>query len=171
MTAPSTRAARHARIVELIRDRAIHSQSELADLLATEGVQTTQATLSRDLKELGAVTVRGGDGRGVYLIPEDGHRPLRDAETAPTRLVRLLRELLNGVDASGNITVLRTPPGAAQYLASALDRAGLPEVVGTIAGDDTILVVAREADGGTALGEKLSGWSRREENVEGNAAS
>ncbi|MGC5019449.1 arginine repressor [Micromonospora sp. DT47] len=168
MTAPLTRAARHARIVDLIRDKAIRSQTELADLLAGDGVQVTQATLSRDLEELGAVKARGGDGRAVYLIPEDGHRPLRDAETAPARLVRLLRELLNGVDSSGNIVVLRTPPGAAHYLASALDRAGLPDIVGTIAGDDTILVVAREADGGAALGEKLAGWSRREENVEGS---
>ncbi|MFF4880347.1 arginine repressor [Micromonospora sp. NPDC000668] len=168
MTAPLTRAARHARIVELIRDRVVRSQTELADLLASDGVGVTQATLSRDLEELGAVKVRGGDGPAVYLIPEDGHRPLRDAEAAPARLVRLLRELLNGVDSSGNIAVLRTPPGAAQYLASALDRAGLPEIVGTIAGDDTILVVAREAVGGAALGEKLAGWARREDTVEGS---
>ncbi|MGV9212727.1 arginine repressor [Micromonospora sp. RB23] len=170
MTAPLTRAARHARIVELIRDRPVRSQTELADLLAADGVGVTQATLSRDLEELGAVKVRGGDGPAVYLIPEDGNRPLRDAEAAPARLVRLLRELLNGVDASGNIAVLRTPPGAAQYLASALDRAGLPEVVGTIAGDDTILVVAREAVGGAALGDKLAGWARRDDSVEGNSA-
>lgn len=168
MTSPLTRTARHARIVELIRDKAVRSQTELADLLAAEGVQVTQATLSRDLEELGAVKVRGGDGPAVYLIPEDGHRPLRDAEAAPARLVRLLRELLTGVDASGNITVLRTPPGAAQFLASALDRAGLPEVVGTIAGDDTILVVARDAIGGAALGERLSAWAGREEDIEGS---
>ncbi|MCG5465144.1 arginine repressor [Micromonospora sp. NPDC053740] len=171
MTAPLTRAARHARIVELIRDRSIRSQTELADLLAADGVGVTQATLSRDLEELGAVKVRGGDGPAVYLIPEDGQRPLRDAEAAPARLVRLLRELLNGVDSSGNIAVLRTPPGAAQYLASALDRAGLPEIVGTIAGDDTILVVAREAVGGAALGDKLAGWARREDTAEGNITS
>ncbi|MCG5452460.1 MULTISPECIES: arginine repressor [Micromonospora] len=171
MTAPLTRAARHARIVELIRDRSIRSQTELADLLAADGVGVTQATLSRDLEELGAVKVRGGDGPAVYLIPEDGQRPLRDAEAAPARLVRLLRELLNGVDSSGNIAVLRTPPGAAQYLASALDRAGLPEIVGTIAGDDTILVVAREAAGGAALGDKLAGWARRDDTAEGNTTS
>ncbi|MCG5444474.1 arginine repressor [Micromonospora sp. NIE79] len=171
MTAPLTRAARHARIVELIRERTIRSQTELADLLAADGVGVTQATLSRDLEELGAVKVRGGDGPAVYLIPEDGQRPLRDAEAAPARLVRLLRELLNGVDSSGNIAVLRTPPGAAQYLASALDRAGLPEIVGTIAGDDTILVVAREAVGGAALGDKLAGWARRDDTVEGNTTS
>nr|MDT0663218.1 arginine repressor [Micromonospora sp. DSM 115978] len=154
MTGPLTRTARHARIVELIRDKAVRSQTELAELLAGDGVQVTQATLSRDLEELGAVKVRA-----VYLIPEDGKRPLRDAEQAPARLQRLLHELLTGVDSSGNIAVLRTPPGAAQYLASALDRAGLPDVVGTIAGDDTIFVVAREATGGAALGEKLSGWA------------
>ncbi|ASW54725.1 arginine repressor [Plantactinospora sp. KBS50] len=168
MTAPLNRVARHARIVDLIRLMPVRSQTELGDLLARDGVQVTQATLSRDLEELGAVKVRGGDGPAVYLIPEDGHRPLRDAETAPARLVRLLRELLNGVDSSGNIAVLRTPPGAAHYLASALDRAGLPEVVGTIAGDDTILVVARTAVGGAALGDKLAGWARREENIEGS---
>jgi transcriptional regulator of arginine metabolism len=148
-----TRAGRHARIVELIRDRQVRSQTELAELLSGDGVQVTQATLSRDLEEMGAVKVSG-----AYLIPEDGKRPLRDAENAPARLVRLLRELLTGVDSSGNIAVLRTPPGAAQFLASALDRSGLTDVVGTIAGDDTILVVAR--DDGAALAAKLSGWSR-----------
>jgi transcriptional regulator of arginine metabolism len=159
VTGPLTRVARHARIIELIRDRPVRSQTELGDLLADEGVHVTQATLSRDLEELGAVKVRGGDGTPAYLIPEDGHRPLREAEAAPARLVRLLRELLNEVDHSGNIAVLRTPPGAAHYLASALDRAGLAEIVGTIAGDDTIFVVARDPAGGGALSEKLSGWA------------
>ncbi len=159
MNAPHTKAARHARIVGVIRERAVHSQTELAELLAAEGIQVTQATLSRDLEELGAVKVSG-----AYLIPEDGKRPLRDAEHAPARLVRLLRELLTGVDASGNLVVLRTPPGAAQFLASALDRSGLPDVVGTIAGDDTILVVAREPGGssGEALAAKFAAWSDRE---------
>jgi transcriptional regulator of arginine metabolism len=157
---PVTRAARHARIVELIRQQPVRSQTELADLLAAEGLQVTQATLSRDLEELRAVKVRGPDGGpGAYLIPEDGRAPLRAAEHAPARLLRLLRELLTGVDASGNITVVRTPPGAAQFLASALDRSGLPDVVGTIAGDDTILVVARAADGGASLANKLAGWA------------
>ena len=75
------------------------------------------------------------------------------------------------MDASGNMAVLRTPPGAAQFLASALDRSGLSDVVGTIAGDDTILVVAREAVGGAALGDKLAGWARREDTAEGNTTS
>ncbi|AEV87299.1 arginine repressor [Actinoplanes sp. SE50] len=158
MTSAVTRAGRHARIVELIRGRTVRSQTELADLLAAEGVQVTQATLSRDLEELNAVKVSG-----AYLIPEDGKRPLRETTgQGPARLIRLLKELLTGVDSSGNIAVLRTPPGAAQFLASALDRSGLADVVGTIAGDDTILVVARDSGptAGADLAEKLGNWSR-----------
>jgi transcriptional regulator of arginine metabolism len=163
--APASKTARHARIEEIIRDRAVRSQGELAELLAADGVVATQATLSRDLEELGAIKVRGTDGTAaVYVIPEDGHAPLRAAEQAPERLRRLLRELLTGADASGNLVVLRTPPGAAQFLASAFDRSGLPEVVGTIAGDDTVVVVAREPEptphaAGSRLAAKLTEWA------------
>ncbi|HET6212318.1 MAG TPA: arginine repressor [Micromonosporaceae bacterium] len=171
MTGPVTKTARHARIVELIRDRAVRSQTELALLLAASGIQVTQATLSRDLEELGAVKLRGTDGGpAAYVVPEEGRPPMRSAEQAPARLVRLLRELLTGTDYSGNLVVLRTPPGAAQFLASALDRSGLPDVVGTIAGDDTILVVAREhADGaGRVLADKLATWA---DTAEGNGST
>ena len=149
-----TRAARHARIVELVRLAPIKSQTELAQFLADEGIHVTQATLSRDLEELNAIKVSG-----AYLIPEDGTRLLRESEHGPARLLRLLRELLAGVDASGNMAILRTPPGAAQFLASALDRSGLSDVVGTIAGDDTIFVVARDVTGGKALASKLAEWA------------
>src|SRR5262245_14387676 len=165
MSHPSSKTARHARITALIRDQAIRSQGELGDLLAAEGLSTTQATLSRDLEELGAVKVRGTDGSAAaYVIREEGRAPLRSAEQAPERLRRLLRELLTGADFSGNLVVLRTPPGAAQFLASALDRSGLPEVVGTIAGDDTILVVARQPEPaggsvGAELAAKLLEWA------------
>jgi transcriptional regulator of arginine metabolism len=166
MAGPTSKAARHARIVELVRGRPVRSQAELAGLLAAAGAQVTQATLSRDLEELGALKVRGADGAAVYLIPEDGQpvrppAPPAGTGTArpPARLLRLLRELLTGADASGNLAVLRTPPGAAQFLASALDRSGLPEVVGTIAGDDTVLVVARERVGGAGLTALLTTWA------------
>src|SRR5262245_43888499 len=169
MTAPASKTARHARIMAMLRSRHVHSQAELGDLLAAEGLATTQATLSRDLEELGAVKVRGTDGRGAsYIVPEDGVGPLRAAEQAPERLRRLLRDLLTGADSSGNLVVLRTPPGAAQFLASALDRSGLPEIVGTIAGDDTVLVVARQHDKtpepepgsvGAALAARLLDWA------------
>lgn len=147
----TTRAGRQARIVALLSAQPVHSQTELATLLATEGIEVTQATLSRDLEELGAVKLRGADGGvGAYVVPEDGS-PVRGVSGGTERLTRLLGELLVSTDASGNLAVLRTPPGAAHYLASAIDRAALPEVVGTIAGDDTILVVAREPMTGAEL--------------------
>ncbi|KAA2256379.1 arginine repressor [Solihabitans fulvus] len=152
----ATRAARQARIVQLVSQRAIRSQSELAKLLAAEGIETTQATLSRDLDELGAVKLRGADGGApVYVIPEDGS-PVRAVEGGTSRLARLLAELLVSADHSANLAVLRTPPGAAHFLASALDRAALHDIVGTIAGDDTILVVARDPLTGAELAERLT---------------
>ncbi|MDQ3463650.1 MAG: arginine repressor [Actinomycetota bacterium] len=154
--APLTRSARHARILALVQARPVHSQAELARLLAADGVAVTQATLSRDLEELGAAKLRGADGGpGAYVVPDEGEAPLRPSLAPPARLVRLLADLLVDAEASGNLAVLRTPPGAAQFLASALDRSGLPYVLGTIAGDDTILAVARDADGGQALAGRL----------------
>jgi transcriptional regulator of arginine metabolism len=150
-----TRAARQARIVELVSTREIRSQTELARLLSEDGIEVTQATLSRDLDELGAVKLRGPDGgAAVYVIPEDGS-PVRGVQGGTSRLTRLLSELLVSADGSGNLSVLRTPPGGAHFLASAIDRAALPEVVGTIAGDDTVMVIAREPHSGLDLAERF----------------
>jgi transcriptional regulator of arginine metabolism len=153
-----TKAARHQRITELLERQAVRSQPELGQLLARDGVEVTQATLSRDLDELGAVKVRSGSGL-VYALPaEGGDRTPRVAvsqESLDARLARLSAELLVTADASANLVVLRTPPGAAQFLASALDHAVLPEVLGTIAGDDTVLVITRSPDGGAELAERL----------------
>jgi transcriptional regulator of arginine metabolism len=150
-----TRAGRQARIVAILSSRTVRSQSELAAALAAEGIETTQATLSRDLEELGAVKLRGADGgAGAYVVPEDGS-PVRGVSGGTERLSRLIGELLVSSDSSGNLAVLRTPPGAAHYLALAIDRATLPYVVGTIAGDDTILVVARDPMTGAELAARL----------------
>jgi transcriptional regulator of arginine metabolism len=163
----STRVGRQARIVELVAQRAVRSQTELAALLAGEGIEVTQATLSRDLDELGAVKLRGVDGgASVYVIPEDGS-PVRAVEGGTARLGRILSELLVSADASANLAVLRTPPGAAHFVASALDRAALTEVVGTIAGDDTILVVAREPLPGAKLAERIMALARARERESG----
>jgi len=150
----STRVGRQARIVELVTNRAVHSQAELVSLLAGEGIEITQATLSRDLDELGAMKVRGDGGAPVYVIPEDGS-PVRGMVGGTARLARVLAELLVSADASANLAVLRTPPGAAHFVASALDRAALAEVVGTVAGDDSILVVAREPLTGAQLAQRI----------------
>jgi transcriptional regulator of arginine metabolism len=158
--APLTKAARQARIADLVSRMEVRSQTELARLLADEGVGVTQATLSRDLDELGAVKVRAPDTRSaVYVVLEPGalpHYPVRElSELVQPRLGRVLAELLVGADASANLAILRTPPGGAHFLASAVDRGGLREVVGTVAGDDTVLVVTRNATGGGELAEKL----------------
>ena len=150
-----SRAGRQARIVAVLSSASVHSQTELATLLAADGIEVTQATLSRDLEELGAVKLRGvAGGPGVYVVPEDGS-PVRAVCGGTGRLARLLGELLVSTDATGNLAVLHTPPGAADYLASAIDRAALPYVVGTIAGDDTIFVAAREPMTGAELAAAL----------------
>ncbi|MGH3782575.1 MAG: arginine repressor [Pseudonocardiaceae bacterium] len=150
----STRVGRQARIAELVTNRAVHSQAELVALLAGEGIEVTQATLSRDLDELGAMKVRRDGGGPIYVIPDDGS-PVRAVARGTERLSRVLAELLVSADASANLAVLRTPPGAAHFVASALDRAALTDVVGTIAGDDSILVVAREPLSGEDLVQQI----------------
>ena len=155
-TVPHTKASRQARIAELLESRPIASQTELGRLLAGSGVAVTQATVSRDLDELGAVKVRTPAGMAYALPPEGQARP-GTAEAVDARLGRLLEELLVSAEATGDLVVLRTPPGGAHLLGSALDRAGLPEVAGTVAGDDTVLLVTRAPASpvSTALAERL----------------
>jgi transcriptional regulator of arginine metabolism len=209
---PGTKAARHARIASILAQRAapVRSQEELAERLAEIGFKVTQATLSRDLEELGAVRLRGPDGALVYALPDErapggiggpGGGPVSasaasagpDGPAAPAgralragpgiageaglsarrgsvgrgglfaqlnvepsaRLTRVAAELLVTAEASGNLVVLRTPAGAAQLLASAIDHAGWPAVLGTVGGDDTVLVIARDPAGGEDLAQAL----------------
>ena len=150
----ATRAARHDRIVAILAQQRVRSQAELAAALEASGMSVTQATLSRDLDELGAVKLRSPDGGlPVYVVPnDDAPFTARTADDdPPQRLARLLGELLVSAEASANLVVLRTPSGAANFLASALDRARLPQVLGTVAGDDTILVVSRDPSAGDEL--------------------
>lgn len=156
---PATKSARRQKIVDILARRAVRSQSELADLLAGHGFTVTQGTLSRDLDELGAVKVRDPGGTGlVYAVPgEGGDRTPRAAQEAvlDARLARVSEELLVAAEASANLVVLRTPPGAAQYLASAIDHADLPDLLGTIAGDDTVLVISRDPRGGEGVAARF----------------
>ena len=144
---PATKAARQALIKRLIAAAEVGSQSALAAELEAQGITVTQATLSRDLVDIGAIKVRRADGTFAYAVG-DG---IGVHENTGERLNRLCEELLFSAEGSGNIAVLRTPSGAAQYLASAIDSHDDPDVVGSVAGDDTIMVVARAADGGLAL--------------------
>ncbi|MGH8824013.1 MAG: arginine repressor [Jiangellaceae bacterium] len=151
---PMTRAARHQRIAEVLLREPVRSQTELAAMLALDGIAVTQGTLSRDLDEMGAVKVRDTSGDLVYALPgEGGDRTPRAAarEAIDARLVRVCEEILVSARSSANLVVLRTPPGAAQYLASAVDRAAPEPVLGTIAGDDTVLVITTEPNSGARV--------------------
>lgn len=156
---PLTKSARQQLIADLLAAREVHSQGELADLISTRGVHVTQATLSRDLVDLDAVKVRVASGQLAYAVPaEGGNRVLVAGESAAAsqRLSRICAELLVSAEASANLAVLRTPPGAAQYLASAIDRAEIGDVLGSIAGDDTIMVISRDPAGGDELARRLT---------------
>lgn len=161
---PITKAARHSRITKLLERLQIKSQAQLAELLAASGIGVTQATLSRDLDEIGAVKLRGPDGTLIYAVPgEGGERIPRTvaADEPDPRLARICEELLVSAEHSANLVVLRTPPGAAQFLASAMDHADLASVIGTVAGDDTVLVVCRDPQGGPTVAESLLALANR----------
>lgn len=159
---PATKAARQALITDLINQQSINSQAHLATLLAAQGMNVTQGTLSRDLVEIGAVRVRDLTGT-AYRVPSAGAEPairVRAGEGFAQQLARVCGELLVGAEGSANLAVLHTPPGAAQYVASALDRAGWDAVLGTIAGDDTIMVIARDPHGGAEVASRLLDLAR-----------
>jgi transcriptional regulator of arginine metabolism len=185
---PLTKTARQARIAAILAREQVRSQEELADLLEQyASVHVTQATLSRDLDELGVVRLRAAGGALVYALPEEpggvGSRPgvalfppqtsadltesgpaqgeQRAEPAPPTRLARYLGELLTSAEASANLVVLRTPAGAAQFLASVIDHAALPSIIGTVAGDDTVLIIARDPAGGDALAAEFLQLAQR----------
>ena len=134
------KARRQSAILEIVQHDAVHSQEQLRQLLTSRGHDVTQATLSRDIRDLGLVK-RAGDG--AYQHAGAPSAPAGDA--ARYQLHRAAREFLAGIDVSQQLLVLKTGPGQASLLAIAMDRAQLPDVLGTIAGDDTILVICRDA--------------------------
>jgi transcriptional regulator of arginine metabolism len=152
-----TKTQRQHRVSQILERHDITSQAELVQALQSQGVAATQVTVSRDLEELGAVKVRRPGGMLVYALPEGGEgRPPPEAH-----LRRVLSEWVAAVASSANLVIVRTPPGCAHVVASALDRAGMKEVAGTVAGDDTVLVVAAEGARGAALAKKLSALAGR----------
>ena len=145
-----TKVARQRRIIDLVRRTPVRSQTQLAELLAADGLVVTQATLSRDLEELGATKVRADDGGLVYSVDPDTGRASTD------RVARVLADLLVSAEPSANLVVLRTPPGAAQFLASAIDHTAQPDVLGTIAGDDTVMLICRDPHGGPGVARRFT---------------
>jgi transcriptional regulator of arginine metabolism len=138
-------------VAKLIEQQMVQNQAQLVELLAAEGVTATQATVSRDLDDLGAIKVRIPGGESAYAIPA-----LPKEQVAPEdHLRRVFGDWVVEVAHSGNLVVLRTPPGSAHVVGSALDRAGLPEVIGTVAGDDTLVVIVADGVKGSTVGKQL----------------
>ncbi len=148
----SVKNARQLRLARLIGEHQIASQTQLVELLSADGVHATQATVSRDLEDMGAIKVRGPKGDSIYAIPE--FEP--DRKAPDDHLRRVMSEWVADVSFSLNLVVMRTPPGCAHVVASALDRNSFAGVLGTVAGDDTILVVASQSVGGKELARQLA---------------
>lgn len=142
---------RQHRITRLLEVRPVTSQAHLVELLTADGVEATQATVSRDLDEIGAVKVRVAGGETVYAVPE---LP-KDRVVPEEQLRRVLADWVVEIAQSANLVVLRTPPGSAHVVASAIDRAAIGGVLGTVAGDDTLMVVAAERVGGERVARRL----------------
>jgi transcriptional regulator of arginine metabolism len=142
---------RQHRLARLLEHHAVSSQARAVELLAADGVMATQATVSRDLEELGAVKVRVAGGDMVYAIPEHSKERIAPED----HLKRVFGDWVVEVAHSANLVVLRTPPGSAHVVASAIDRAGLADVLGTVAGDDTLMVVVSERVGGAKVARRL----------------
>ena len=148
-----SKVQRQHRIAQLIEKQPVSSQSRLVELLAGEGISATQATVSRDLEEMGAIKVRvPGAGDPIYALPE-----LPQQRIAPEdHLRRVLGDWVVEVASSANLVVVKTPPGSAHVVASALDRAGVDGIVGIVAGDDTLIAVASERTTGAKVAKRLS---------------
>ncbi len=144
-----SRFERQGAILRLVRERDLSTQAEVAEALRQQGIETVQTTVSRDIAQLGLVKVRRANGKLVYALPgaEDLDRL--------SQLAAALRRWTTGITSTGNLVVVTTPPGYANALARALDEAALPDVAGTIAGDDTIFVAAREGIAGAELAAEL----------------
>jgi transcriptional regulator of arginine metabolism len=147
-----SKAQRQHRVARMLADHAVSSQGQLVELLAAEeGITATQATVSRDLEDMGAIKVRVAGGETVYAIPE-----LPSDQRAPeSHLRRVFSEWVVQVAHSANLVVLRTPPGSAHVVASALDRSGWDDILGTVAGDDTLVVIVAEGVEGAEMAARL----------------
>jgi transcriptional regulator of arginine metabolism len=147
-----TKHQRQHRITKILESQVVTNQGQLVELLAAEGVEATQTTVSRDLEELGALKVRLPGGDSAYALAEMPTQQIVPSE----QLRRVLSEWVVEMAPSGNLVVLRTPPGCAHVVASALDRSAMSGLLGTVAGDDTVLLVVAEDQGGHGMVEHLT---------------
>ena len=157
----SSVSARRSKAISLIKAGVVHSQSDLVKLLKKAGFVVTQATASRDLEEVGAVRSRNENGELIYQIGTT-------SDGAISKSMPLPADLILSVESSGNLAVVRTPPGGAQFLASSLDNSGIKSIIGTIAGDDTVLVVSKKSNGGAELAKELLSFGTSSKKISGS---
>jgi transcriptional regulator of arginine metabolism len=148
------RNRRHKALADLLRGEALASQEEVTDRLREQGFEITQATVSRDLVQLGAVKVKKG-GATAYALPDQ----IGSSDWAAMRLQKILSEWVQSVEAAGNLLVLKTPPGSAHLVGLSLDQAKLEEVAGTICGDDTLFVALRDGISPAAMADRFRSLS------------
>jgi transcriptional regulator of arginine metabolism len=148
------RARRQKTIAEILRSGTVASQEEVTDKLASLGFAVTQATVSRDLDQLGAVKVKRG-GVLTYALPDQ----IGDSDWAASRLQRILSEWVQSVETAGNLIILKTPPGSAHLVALAIDQSNLPEIAGTISGDDTLFLAVRDGVATDAVSSRFRALS------------
>ena len=157
----SSVSARRAKAISLIKVGVVHSHPDLVKILKKAGFAVTQATASRDLEEVGAVRSRNEFGELIYQIGAS-------SDGAISKSMPLPSDLILSVESSGNLAVVRTPPGGAQFLASSLDNSGISSIIGTIAGDDTVLVVSKKSNGGAELAKELLSFGKSEKKSNSN---
>ena len=141
---------RHAKIVELIEKYDLETQEELAEKLRQDGYDVTQATVSRDIRELKLSKVPLGDGRQKYVLLREAHGEMGD------KYIRVLQEGMSGMGMAQSLLIVKTVPGMAMAVAAALDAMHMKEIVGTIAGDDTIMLAVRSAEDAEIVREKIN---------------
>ncbi len=151
------KAKRHARVLKILRDKVVETQEDLARELRKEGFRVTQATVSRDIKELRVTKLPSSDGRYRYALPRE-----RSQEESQRRLARLFMDSVIAIDYSENLVVVKTLTGNAHAVAAAIDDADYSEIVGTIAGDDTILAIVRPKSAVPSVLEKLNKLRRQD---------
>ncbi|MFM9095401.1 MAG: arginine repressor [Actinomycetes bacterium] len=161
MKYPDSKTARQHVIEELIVNKEISSQNELLNMLKSKGFDITQTTLSRDLDEINAVKNVKIDGKNVYTIKKNSADKLQSSKDVRNKLEKSLSEFVISVDSSANLAIIHTPAGAAQYVASLIDQAAMEKVLATIAGDNTVLVVAKGLDDGKKVASQIWDYAKQ----------
>ncbi|MFM1826186.1 MAG: hypothetical protein RLZZ37_821 [Actinomycetota bacterium] len=161
MKYPDSKTARQHVVEEMIVNKSISSQNEILKILKSKGFEVTQATLSRDLDEIGAIKSNNNEGKNVYVIKKNSVDKLSSSKDIRNKLEKSLSEFVISVDSSANLAIIHTPAGAAQYVASLIDQSNIDKVIATIAGDNTVLVVTKGIDDGKKVAGQIWDYAKQ----------